>query len=84
VLDELNLQASTLTKSDGARIGQLLNADYLILGSLNVAGTTYLLNARLLRVETSQITEGRRVICEECKGKDVFDAIHLLGTTIAQ
>lgn len=84
VLDELNLQASTLTKSDGARIGQLLNADYLILGSLNVVGTTYLLNARLLRVKTSQITEGRRVICEECRGKDVFDAIHLLGTTIAQ
>lgn len=84
VLDELNLQASNLTKSDGARIGQLLNVDYLILGSLNAVGTTYLLNARLLRVETSHVTEGRRVICEECKGKDVFDAIHLLGTTIAK
>lgn len=84
VLDELNLQASDLTESDGARIGHLLNADYLILGSINALGTTYMFNARLLRVETSQITKGRQVICEECTFQDVFDAIHLLGTTIAR
>jgi TolB-like protein len=84
ILSELQLQASDLTQSDGARIGRLLNADYLILGSLNVVDTTYLFNARLLRVETSEITAGRRVICEECEGKDIFDALHLLGTTIAE
>lgn len=84
VLDELNLQASDLTTADGARIGRLLNADYLILGTLNALGTTYMFNARLLHVETSQITDGRQVICEECRFQDVFDAIHLLGTTIAR
>lgn len=84
VLDELDLQASELTEDNGARIGRLLNADYLILGSLNALGTTYLFNARLLHVETSQIVEGRQVICEECRVQDVFDAIHLLGTTMAR
>lgn len=84
VLDELDLQASNLTVSNGAEIGKLLNADYLIMGNLNALGTTYLFNARLLRVETSQIVDGRQVICEECRFQDVFDAIHLLGTTIAQ
>ncbi len=84
VLAELNLQASNLTTADGARIGRLLNADYLILGSLNALGTTYMFNARLLHVETSQITDGRQVICEECRFQDVFDAIHLLGTTLAR
>lgn len=84
VLQELNLQASTLSQSDGAKIGRLLGADFLVMGSLNALGSTYLFNARLLRVETAQITEGRQVICEECKVQDVFDAIHLLGSTIAQ
>lgn len=84
VLSELNLQASDLTESDGARIGHLLSADYLIMGSLNAVGNTYLLNAQLLQVQTAQITAGRRVICEECRGKDIFDAIDLLGSSIAE
>lgn len=84
VLKELNLQASDLTESDGVQIGRLLNADYLIMGSLNALGTTYLFNTRLLRVETGQLIEGRQVLCEECQVQDVFEAIRLLGTTIAQ
>lgn len=84
VLDELDLQASDLTESGGARVGRLLNADVLVLGNVNVLGANYLFNARLLNVETGQITEGRQVICEECKFRDVFEAIHLLGSTIAR
>jgi WD40 repeat protein len=84
VIDELNFSASELTESKGMRIGHVLNADYLILGTLNALGSTYLFNARLLHVETSRVVAGRQVICEECQVQDVFDAIHLLGTTLAQ
>ncbi len=84
VIGELELQASGLTESDGAQIGHLLNADYVVMGSVRALGTTYLFTARLLKVETAEVVGARQVICEACRFEDVFDAIRLLSTTLAQ
>ena len=55
IIDELKFQLSGLTNSDSvAEIGELLNAEVLIGGTLYLAGT-YELFLKMLRVETGEI-----------------------------
>jgi TolB-like protein len=84
VLDEQDLRREGLTEAGGLELGRLLNADYVLLGSIGASGSSYTFSARLLRVETGEVVSGRQVLCEECRAPDLFDAIHLLGTTIAR
>jgi len=41
-------------------------------------------SARLISVETGKVIKGREVICEECRDQDMYDAITMLVSTIAQ
>ena len=84
IIEELELQMSDLTEENGARIGKLLNADKVALCSVGAIGTTYIFNARVVDVETARVVKGRQVVCEECREQDIFDAINLLGTTLAR
>jgi TolB-like protein len=84
LIREQDLQARGLTEADGVRLGRMLNADYVLLGSIGAFGTSQTLSARLLRVETGEVVSGRQVLCEDCRAQDLFDVIHLLGTTIAR
>ena len=55
IIDELKFQLSGLTNTDSvAEIGELLNAEVLIGGTLYLAGT-YELFLKMLRVETGEI-----------------------------
>jgi TolB-like protein len=84
LLQEQDLQRRGLTEADGLELGRMLNADYVLLGSIGSFGTSQTLSARVLRVETGEVVSGRQVLCEECRAQDLFDVIHLLGTTIAR
>lgn len=84
LLDELDLSAQGITEPHGLEMGRMLNADYILLGSIGAFGTSHTLSARLLEVETGEAVSGRQVLCEECRAQDFFDVVHLLGTTIAR
>lgn len=84
LLDELDLADRGITESRGVELGRMLNADLVLLGSVGGFGTTQTLSARILRVETGEVVSGRQVLCEECRASDLFEAIHLLGNTIAR
>jgi TolB-like protein len=84
LLREHDLQRRGLTEADGLQLGRMLNADYVLLGSIGAFGSSQTLSARLLRVATGEVVSGRQVLCEECRAQDLFDVIHLLGTTIAR
>lgn len=84
LLEELELRREGITEARGLELGRMLNADYVLLGSIGGFGTTRTLSGRILRVETGEAVSGRQVLCEECRGPDLFEAIHLLGTAIAR
>ena len=84
VVNELKLQLSGLTEEHSAEVGQLLNADMILMCSVGALGSSYVFNARLIDVETGRVVKGRQVICEECRDQDLYDAINLLVSTIAQ
>lgn len=85
VLKEQQFQLSDLTDDKtSVQIGKLLNADLVLLCSIGKLGSTMILTARLLNMETGRVTAGREVICEECRDQDIFDAIKMLSSTIAQ
>ncbi|MFQ5825537.1 MAG: CsgG/HfaB family protein [bacterium] len=84
VINELKLQLSGLTEENGAEVGKILNADMVLLCSVGALGSSYIFNARLIDVETARVVKGRQVNCEECRDQDLFDAINLLVSTIAQ
>jgi hypothetical protein len=85
VLKEQQFQSSFMAdEATSAKMGKLVNADHVLMCSVGKLGTTMLFTARLLNVETGKVVKGREVICEECRDQDIFDAIKMLASTIAQ
>ncbi|TVP78434.1 MAG: hypothetical protein EA352_02090 [Gemmatimonadales bacterium] len=84
ILDEQELSRQGLTEEDGIRLGRILNADYVLLGSIGAFGSSHTLSARIIDTETGEAVSGRQVLCEECRSQDFFDLVYLLGTAIAR
>jgi WD40 repeat protein len=85
VLKEQKFQASDLTdEKTSVQIGKLLSADHVLLCSIGKLGTSMILTARILDVETGKVVRGREVMCEECRDQDIYDAVKMLASTIAQ
>lgn len=85
ILAEQKLQGSALTdEATSVQIGKLLNAGKVITCSIGRLGTTLVLTARVLDVETAKVLAGREVLCEECRDQDIFDAVKMLASTLAQ
>jgi TolB-like protein len=85
VLKEQKFQASDLTdEKTSVQIGKLLSADHVLLCSIGKLGTSMILTARILDVETGKVIRGREVMCEECRDQDIYDAVKMLASTIAQ
>lgn len=84
ILAEQDLRRQGLTEAHGLELGRILNADLILLGSVGAFGTSQMLSASILDVETGEVLSGRQVVCEECRAQDFFDAVHLLGTAIAR
>lgn len=84
ILKEQQFQLSGLTEEEGVSVGRLLKADVILLGNVGKLGSSIVFSARLISVETGKVLRGREVICEECRDQDMYDAINMLVTTIAQ
>lgn len=85
VVAEQRFQNTDLAdESTSIQVGKLLGADRVLLCGIGKLGSSMVLTARILHVETGKVIRGREVICEECRDQDIFDAIKLLASTIAQ
>ncbi len=84
ILKEQQFQLSGLTEEEGVSVGRILKADVIMLGSVGKLGTSIVFSARLISVETGKVLKGREVVCEECRDQDMYDAITMLVSTIAQ
>jgi len=77
ILKEQKFQHSGCSNSECAvEIGQLLNSDYIIIGSVNRFGKTYAIDARLIDVGL-----GKSIISAEFTMKGEIDALLTTGIT---
>jgi TolB-like protein len=84
ILKEQQFQLSGLTEDEGVSVGKILKADVILLGNVGKLGSSVVFSAKLISVETGKVLKGREVICEECRDQDMYDAINMLVSTIAQ
>ncbi len=84
IIEEQKFQLSGLTEEEGIEVGKISKADVVLLGNVGKLGSSLILSARLISVTTGKVLKGREVICEECRDQDLYDAISMLVSTIAQ
>ena len=84
VLSELQYQMSGLTTSNAVEVGKHLNAEFVLLGSINKLGSLLIITAKLVNVETSQIEGTREVQCANATIENIADMVSVLGPTIAK
>lgn len=84
VLEELKYQQTGLTTSDAAAVGAQLNAEYILIGSINKLGNLLIITAKLVNVETSQIEGTREVQCSNATIETISDMVAALAPTIAK
>jgi len=84
VIEELKYQMSGMTTSNAVEIGRHLNAEYVLLGSLNKLGSLLILSAKLVNVETSQIEGTREVQCANATIENISDMVSALAPAIAK
>jgi TolB-like protein len=84
LLEEQELARQGITEPGGLRLGRLLNARYVVLGSIGTSGSSFTFSARIMDTETGEVRAGRTVFCEECRPGELFEAIEMLGYAIAR
>ncbi len=84
IISELKYQMSGLTTSDAVEVGKHLNAEYILLGSLNKLGNLLIITTKLVNVETAQIEGTREVQCNNATIENISDMVSLLAPTIAK
>jgi TolB-like protein len=84
VFDELKYQISGFTTGDAVDIGKQLNANYILIGSLNKLGSLIIITAKLVNVETTQIEGTREVQCSNAVIENISDMINVLAPTIVK
>jgi TolB-like protein len=83
VMKEVRLQNSGLTSvQDAARIGALLNAQHVLVGSVSQLGTSNVVSVRIVGTETGRVEGAREVKCNDCGSEDLPRALDLLVQTI--
>lgn len=61
LMEELKFQASDITTEDNAvAIGEMTNADYVVVGTISKLGSLYVLQVHLIDVMTGQIIQGAK------------------------
>jgi len=84
VLEELNYQMSGMTTSDAAEVGKHLNADYILLGSINRLGNMIIMTVKLVNVETSRIEGTREVQCKNATIENISDIVSAIVPSIVR
>lgn len=79
LLEEIHLQQSGLTsESQAAAIGKLVNAQLLVFGALQKAGTNSSLTVRLVSVEEGKVVGGCELSCRDCRPDDYMEGLDRL------
>jgi hypothetical protein len=69
VMTEQKFSSSELVDAKNAvKIGNLVGAKYVMVGSISCLGTTYTISARVINVETSEMTLGKALTCDNAGG----------------
>ena len=84
VLEELRYQQTGLTTSNAVEVGQHLNAEYILIGSINKLGSLLIITAKLVNVETAQIEGTREVQCSNATIETISDMVSVVAPTIAK
>jgi TolB-like protein len=84
VLEELRYQQAGLTTSNAAEVGRHLNAEFILLGSINKLGNLLIITSKLVNVETAQIEGTREVQCSNATIENISDMVSVLAPTIAK
>jgi WD40 repeat protein/TolB-like protein len=84
VFAELKYQISGFTTGDAVDIGKQLNANYILIGSLNKLGNLIIITAKLVNVETTQIEGTREVQCSNATIENISDMVNVLAPTIVK
>ena len=62
----------------------MLGAKEILVGRVNVFGTRYVINARLIDVELGVIQGEREVTCEPCTPSDLQESVMLLKQVLVK
>jgi len=84
VLDELQYQQTGLTADNAIQVGQHLNAEYILIGSINKLGNLVIITAKLVNVQTARIEGSREVQCTNATIETIADMVAVLAPTIAK
>ncbi len=84
VLEELRYQQTGMTTSNAVEVGQHLNAEYILIGSINKLGNLLIITAKLVNVETAQIEGTREVQCSNATIETISDMVSVIAPTIAK
>lgn len=83
IVDELDLQQSGLTVSKGIAIGKLIDAELILLGSVDKLDRELHITARLVEVNSGEVLGIREVTCSNASPADISDMVQRLAPAIA-
>jgi len=84
IVDELDLQRSGLTVSMAIEIGKVIEAELIILGSVDKLGNELHITARLVDVSSGQIIGIRKITCTNASATSIIDMTNRLAPAIAK
>ena len=84
ILDELDLQQSGLTVSKAIEIGKLIEAELIILGSVDKLDSELHITARLVDVNSGQIVGIREISCTNASATNISDMTERLAPAVAK
>ena len=73
-----------MTASNAVEVGEHLNAQYMLIGSINKLGNLLIITTKLVNVETAQIEGTREVQCKNASIEDISEMTSILAPTIAK
>ena len=84
VLSEFQYQMAGFTTSDAVEVGEHLNAEYILTGSINKLGNLLIITSKLINVKTARIEGSREVQCQNATIENIADMVSALAPTIAK
>jgi WD40 repeat protein len=84
VIEELRYQQTGLTTTNAVEVGKHLNAEFVLLGSINKLGSLLIITSKLVNVGTAQIEGTREVQCSNATIENISEMVALLAPTIAK
>jgi len=84
VIDELKLQSSGFTTKQAARIGNFVNAEYVLIGSITRLEDLMIITVKFVDVTTSAVVGIREVQGKDATLEDAGRMIMILGPTLAK